>query len=547
MPSCNNTNIMSVLYFLIVTNMISHIDQGIIFGASNEIDSFIKQVMHLTSQNESIYLGLLQSSFIAGYALSAPIFAHFVHYYQPFRLIAFGLCIWMFAVVISGGSSTFDSVYMLFIGRVFSGVGQSAFQCIGLPWIIDNAPANRKNLWLSLFFVATPAGFVLGYTYAARIGLIFGWQWVFYLECIGILPLIFFCLTVSPDIGYLRDMGILDTDLSSNHQSKNELPNVSSGEILDGSGVEMNTSHIPSTCQEFCAVMNKPIFLFIVLGYAAYTATFVAFLTFGPNYVLSLQFFSDKTKVSIMFGAIASASEFLGTIIGGILADRLINTELMNNIGAEESEMLEDFQKSKALKIMTFSVLIAAGLLLIGVMMRNRIIFLTFLFFGGFVMFIPTSSIMRAIMLSVPRKNRPYALALNTFGKLAFGDILSPIVVALLIKTLAPDCTIVVINDTPTLNPNCIKHHQGFTLVVCITVLWLSCSISSWFIAWMMMTRAVTTAPIKPLNVPNSRTSYNIYEARSSSSYSMFSPPSSFYRSPKKSEEAPNMYWSKVG
>jgi hypothetical protein len=70
-------------------NMLNYLDRGIIPGASNQVGSFITSQLHVTGTDA--YIGALQSSFVAGYAIASVLFGHLVHYYPPFKLMTVGL------------------------------------------------------------------------------------------------------------------------------------------------------------------------------------------------------------------------------------------------------------------------------------------------------------------------------------------------------------------------------------------------------------------------------------------------------------------------
>ena len=64
-PFSNKT----ILWVVTGMNILNFIDRGIIPGATNEFISFIEK-SHI-KHNEDLYLGLLQSAFIVGYAISS--------------------------------------------------------------------------------------------------------------------------------------------------------------------------------------------------------------------------------------------------------------------------------------------------------------------------------------------------------------------------------------------------------------------------------------------------------------------------------------------
>lgn len=62
----------------------------------------------------------------------------------------------------------------------------------------DNAPPERKTLWLATFYLCMPVGYALGYIFGGLVGVGLGWRAAFLLEALAMIPLGLFCLTVPP-------------------------------------------------------------------------------------------------------------------------------------------------------------------------------------------------------------------------------------------------------------------------------------------------------------------------------------------------------------
>ena len=64
-----------------------------------------------------------------------------------------------------------------------------------MPAIIDDqAPTEKKGLWLGLLFACIPIGTALGYFYGPIVSEIFGWPFAFFIEaipCITFFSIIF--------------------------------------------------------------------------------------------------------------------------------------------------------------------------------------------------------------------------------------------------------------------------------------------------------------------------------------------------------------------
>lgn len=112
---------------LTITNLLLYVDRGIVPGATNEFNSFIKG--SIDTDTPSVFLGLLQSAFIVGLAIGSAVFGHLVHFHGRFYLTGMGCSIWMLAVILSGLAKYSES-YVLVLARMLSGVGEASLQVI---------------------------------------------------------------------------------------------------------------------------------------------------------------------------------------------------------------------------------------------------------------------------------------------------------------------------------------------------------------------------------------------------------------------------------
>ena len=99
--------------------------------------------------------GALQSGFVVGFALSAPIFSVAAHRVSPTKLICLGLVIWIGSAVLAAISWSYS---VLLIARVLIGIGEASFAGLAPSYIDDVAPPERRTLWLSIFFSAIAVG-----------------------------------------------------------------------------------------------------------------------------------------------------------------------------------------------------------------------------------------------------------------------------------------------------------------------------------------------------------------------------------------------------
>lgn len=285
-------------YFTIFTflNLLNFMDRGIIPGATNEFINFIKD--DLDTSTPSLYLGLCQSSFIVGFCIASPIFGHLVHYHGPFKLVAWGMSIWVAAVVLSGMAWYSKSYAFLVMARMLSGVGESSLQCAIPPWIATNATPKTVGTWVSIFYTAIPVGTALGYVYSAVMAGSVGWQWAFFLEAVMMAPFLIFVYIKSPQfplVGHEVSHFPLCREKKLDEPQPNDPILHRHCVFSDDSRVEQKKSldlkekplsDPPRVWDEFLIVIGIPVYVSICAGYAAQTGSLIGISTFGSAFLM---------------------------------------------------------------------------------------------------------------------------------------------------------------------------------------------------------------------------------------------------------------------
>eukprot|EP01036_Dinobryon_divergens_P002532 gene2532-3327_t len=90
-------------------------------------------------------------------------------------------------------------------------------------------------------------------------------------------------------------------------------------------------ANAPSVLEELSEVMRKPIFLCLVAGYAAQTASVMALATFCSSIVMGLGYFNTEMTASSAFGAVISLAGLVGTPLGGLWLDKQIKHNRMRS------------------------------------------------------------------------------------------------------------------------------------------------------------------------------------------------------------------------
>ena len=151
------------LFFLI--NIATMTDRSIIAGASQEFSAFISSAHdspQFVHDNPDAGIGLLQASFIFGYAISLVLSGHYVHKIRWKPMVFISLCVWWLGVLGSGNAKQYNSFYVLLFSRMATGCSEAAFQVVAPPLIQDRG-REHAGLWLSIYLTGLPLGLALGY------------------------------------------------------------------------------------------------------------------------------------------------------------------------------------------------------------------------------------------------------------------------------------------------------------------------------------------------------------------------------------------------
>ena len=487
---------------LIIINVMQYVDRGIIPGATDQFDSFIEKSLDVSSPD--IYLGMLQSSFIIGFAIASILFGHLVHYYPPFYLCGIGLSIWLLAVCLSGLAYYIKSYPFLVFARMLSGVGEGSFQCSIPPWI--TIFATNKATWIAIFYTAIPVGTAIGYGYSSIMAKYTGWQWAFFCEAIVMAPLVYTMFSVS---------------------SVYPVSSIIKQEFTYHGGNEVKKP--PTIIEELKSVVTCPVYAMLVCGYAAQCFSLIGLSTFGSKFLMNLNYFKSETEASVTFGIIVCLAGIIGTPLGGIILDKItaykrhhnaaINNKsvifgsfsgksahgayepLVNRINddADDADLISNDKGMKYIsetdlevlhsdtQIMTVASFIGFISMTIVYFTHSKVFFLMIVFTGMLFIFLATSGINLGIMLSVPLQNRSFAIALSSVLIHLFGDVPSPIIAGYLLDELAPGCSGTTDDDT-----ECKKDADGIRLTILLISLWLI-----WTVIFFALGNYLVTVEIK--------------------------------------------------
>ena len=371
----NRTAILALLTGL---NLLNYIDRAVVAA--------VLEPMQKELDLSNLEAGLLQSAFLVGYFLTSPLFGARADKGPRTGLIAIGVVIWSVATAATGFST---GVWTLLLARIVVGVGEASYATLAPTIIDDLTPPESKGTALSIFYLAIPVGFALGYVIGGQIGNAYGWRAAFYFTGVPGIALALTCLLI----------------------------------------VEPSRK-LAAAKERFVDAVRKlasiPLYRRAVFGYISYTAALSAFAYWAPQFLLTrFKGELDLGSANLWFGLITIISGAIGTAIGGRWADigarKLPRVHSETPYDAPENKVGANYQ----LRICAIGMIIATPLSIAAFLMPNATAFFALALVAEIGLFLSTSPVNAVFLRTVPTELRASAMAASIFAIHLFGDLWS--------------------------------------------------------------------------------------------------------------------------
>jgi predicted MFS family arabinose efflux permease len=378
----------AILALLTALNFLNFIDRAVIAAVLTPMKA------ELSLSN--FEAGVLNTAFLVGYFATCPLFGMRADKGTRKGLITLGVVIWSAATVASGFASGFWS---LLAARVVVGVGEASYAVLAPTIIDDITPIERKGSALSVFYVAIPLGYALGYILGGQLGEQFGWRSAFFI--VG-----------GPGVGLALSVLLIAEPPRKLLDAK--------ARLIDG-------------LRELAQI---PLFRRTVLGYCAYTASVAGFSYWAPDFLLrAYPGELDLGKANLVFGLVLIVSGLIGTMIGGVFANRASASQ---PLAADEpyDSRGNRLAVNSLIRIASIAMAIAAPLSAIGFFLPGSTAFFAVSFFVQIGLFATTSPINASVLRAVPVERRASAMAASIFSIHLFGDLWSAAAIGFLLDSL---------------------------------------------------------------------------------------------------------------
>ena len=355
--------------------------------------------------------GLLATVFLLGYFLTSPLFGKLGDRYPRRWLIASGVALWSIATVVSGMTHGFAS---MFAARVAVGVGEASYATLAPTIIDDISPPEKKGKMLAIFFLAVPMGSALGYLLGGYIQGVWGWRAAFFVGGGPGIALALLCLLIDEPVR---------KHLSDAKQKLSET---------------------------IAALFRIPLYRRAVLGYCAHTAAIGAFSFWAPKFLserfhdslldpktpVALQAQQVLTSANFWFGVVTVIAGALGTVIGGIMADRALRGLPRVPDDASHDHPANRLAANAQLRVCAIGVAIAFPMTACAFFVPKAWMFFAIAGCAEVGLFLSTAPINAIMLRTAPVFMRASAMAAGIFAIHLLGDLWSPSLVGLFLDHL---------------------------------------------------------------------------------------------------------------
>ncbi len=364
----------TVLLILFVLNVLNYIDRSIL----NSVLPLIKAEWQISDT----MLGWLNSAFIITYMIFSPLFGWLGDKMVRKWIAGVGVIVWSVATALSSVARNFAQLFGL---RLIFGAGEAGFSTVAPTMIADLYPKQSRSIVLSVFYVAIPVGYALGYIIGGAVGEGFGWRMAFLVVGLpGLLLALPMLFVREPKRGGSEEVS--DEELAD--YLNKALPIKSYLKLIHNKSYVCNT--IAMTMMTF------------VTG---------AFAFWGPTYFYRMRGM-ELADANYYFGIATLAAGITGTFFGGWLAD-----------------LLQKRIKSAYFLVSGIGILLSVPAIFLVLLADSPRIYWVAVFLAEFFLFLNTGPA-NAIILNITLPNmRAGAFAMNIFLIHALGDIISPPIV----------------------------------------------------------------------------------------------------------------------
>jgi MFS family permease len=358
------------LTLLLGINFFNYVDRYVLAAVEPMVQKALFPGRDVNDAHVLTLMGSLSTVFIVSYMVVAPVVGWLADRTSRWLLIGCSVILWSVATGGSGLAATFG---MLFIMRMFVGVGEGGYGPSAPTIIADFYPVSRRGSVLAWFYMAIPLGSAVGYAVGELLAKKFGWRWAF----VAVMPP---GLMLGALCFFQKEppRGVVDSD-------------------------ETPPKLRPA---DYLTLLRNRSYLLDTAGMCAMTFAIGGIAYWMPKYVDEVR--HAGSLVTVKFGLITAVAGILATLLGGMAGDKLRSR----------------FAGSYFL-VSGFGLLLACPFIVLMTKSSFPLAWV-WVFFAVFWLFFNTGP-SNAILANVTHSSiRATAFAINILILHAFGDALSP-------------------------------------------------------------------------------------------------------------------------
>ena len=270
----------AMLITLLVIHVIAHIDRNMLLG-------FSPQITHDLAISNAQYGFLAGAVWVLSFGFMAVFLGSLADRFSRTRVIAAGILIWSVCTAASGAAQSFGQMVA---ARFFVASGEAALVPAAVSLLMELFKTRRAGTAVGVFFMGIPIGLGLAFVLAGMLGTSLGWRGSFY--ALGVIGVI-----IGLPALLLKDDRAQQGEAERGAPFGQQLRNVV--RLLRGNSTVANT----------------------VVGFVLVHLAFVG-VAFAQLWLVRERGL-DAAAMAQKIGLIGIVFGVLGSVVGGVLSDRL--------------------------------------------------------------------------------------------------------------------------------------------------------------------------------------------------------------------------------
>lgn len=270
----------AVLIALLVIHVLAHIDRNMLLG-------FSPQITQDLALNNAQYGFLAGAVWVLSFGVMALFMGSLADRFSRTRVIAAGILIWSVCTAASGAAQNFEQMVA---ARFLVASGEAALVPAAVSLLMEIFKPERRGTAAGVFFMGIPLGIGLSFLLAGTLGVAHGWRDTF--TMLGVIGVV------------IAVPMLLLKDRRDSH-----------GEAERGAPFVRQLRNV------LASLRANPTVLLIIVGFALVHMVFAG-LAFAQLWLVRERGF-DAAAISRQIGTLQIVFGILGSVVGGVLSDRL--------------------------------------------------------------------------------------------------------------------------------------------------------------------------------------------------------------------------------